>query len=158
EARPRRAAGARPPRAISGLPASAGTLGLNRSTAAIEGETRMKYLRLSLLALVLAAICGHGLSADKKYGPGASDSEIKLGQTMPYSGPASAYSAIGKAELAYFEMLNQRGGINGRKVRLISLDDGYSPPRTVEQVRKLVEEEEVLAIFSPLGTPPNTAI
>ena len=118
----------------------------------------MKHLRLSLLGLVLAASCWHVQSADKKYGAGASDSEIKLGQTMPYSGPASAYSAIGKAELAYFEMINQRGGINGRKVRLISLDDGYSPPKTVEQVRKLVEEEEVLAIFSPLGTPTNTAI
>ncbi len=77
---------------------------------------------------------------------------------MPYSGPASAYGAIGKAELAYFEMINQHGGVNGRKIRLISLDDGYSPPKTVEQVRKLVEEDAVLAIFSPLGTPPNTAI
>jgi branched-chain amino acid transport system substrate-binding protein len=118
----------------------------------------MRHVKLTLLVLAVAVICGHALSAEKKYGPGVTDTEIKLGQTMPYSGPASAYSAIGKAELAYFEMINQRGGVNGRKMRLISLDDGYSPPKTVEQVRKLVEEEEVLAIFSPLGTPPNTAI
>jgi branched-chain amino acid transport system substrate-binding protein len=118
----------------------------------------MRHVKLTLLVLAVAVICGHALSAEKKYGPGVTDTEIKLGQTMPYSGPASAYSAIGKAELAYFEMINQRGGVNGRKIRLISLDDGYSPPKTVEQVRKLVEEEEVLAIFSPLGTPPNTAI
>ena len=96
--------------------------------------------------------------AQKKYGPGASDTEIKLGQTMPYSGPASAYGAIGKAETAYFRMINDQGGINGRKVNLVSLDDGYSPPRAVEQTRKLVEEEQVLALFQPLGTPSNTAI
>jgi branched-chain amino acid transport system substrate-binding protein len=118
----------------------------------------MRNAKLTLLLLGAALSCGHALSAEKKYGPGASDTEIKLGQTMPYSGPASAYSAIGKAELAYFEMINQRGGVNGRKIRLLSLDDGYSPPKTVEQVRKLVEENEVLAIFSPLGTPPNAAI
>ena len=110
------------------------------------------------LLLVAALSYGHALGAEKSYGPGVTDIEIKLGQTMPYSGPASAYGAIGKAELAYFEMINQHGGVNGRKIRLISLDDGYSPPRTVEQVRKLVEEDAVLAIFSPLGTPPNTAI
>jgi len=118
----------------------------------------MRKGRLTLLLLVAALSCGHAVSAEKRYGPGVTDAEIKLGQTMPYSGPASAYAAIGKAELAYFEMINQLGGVNGRKIRLISLDDGYSPPRTVEQVRKLVEEDEVLAIFSPLGTPPNTAI
>jgi ABC-type branched-subunit amino acid transport system substrate-binding protein len=110
------------------------------------------------LLLVAALSYGHALGAEKSYGPGVTDIEIKLGQTMPYSGPASAYGAIGKAELAYFEMINQHGGVNGRKIRLISLDDGYSPPKTVEQVRKLVEEDAVLAIFSPLGTPPNTAI
>jgi len=118
----------------------------------------MRNGRLTLLVLVAALSCGHAVSAEKRYSPGVTDAEIKLGQTMPYSGPASAYAAIGKAELAYFEMINQLGGVNGRKIRLISLDDGYSPPRTVEQVRKLVEEDEVLAIFSPLGTPPNTAI
>ncbi|HTS51959.1 MAG TPA: ABC transporter substrate-binding protein [Burkholderiales bacterium] len=118
----------------------------------------MRHAKLTLLVLAATAICGHALSADKKYGPGVTDTEITLGQTMPYSGPASAYSTIGKSELAYFEMINQHGGVNGRKIRLISLDDGYSPPKTVEQVRKLVEQEAVLAIFSPLGTPPNTAI
>src|SRR5271155_510743 len=93
-----------------------------------------------------------------QYGPGASDSEIKIGNTMPYSGPASAYGAIGKAETAYFNMLNEQGGINGRKINYISRDDGYSPPKTVEQVRQLVEQDQVLLIFNPLGTPPNTAI
>jgi len=96
--------------------------------------------------------------AQKKYGPGASDTEIKLGQTMPYSGPASAYGTIGKAETAYFKMINEAGGINGRKINLISLDDGYSPPKAVEQVRKLVEQDEVLALFQTLGTPSNSAI
>jgi branched-chain amino acid transport system substrate-binding protein len=91
-------------------------------------------------------------------GPGVSDTEITLGQTMPYSGPASAYGTIGKAEAAYFAMINAEGGINGRKIKLISLDDGYSPPKTVEQTRRLVEQDNVLAEFSPLGTPTNTAI
>ena len=106
-------------------------------------------------ALVLA---GAPAGAQKKYGPGASDTEIKLGQTMPYSGPASAYGTIGKVEQAYFKMLNDAGGINGRKINLISLDDGYSPPKAVEQVRRLVEQDEVLALFQTLGTPSNSAI
>ena len=96
--------------------------------------------------------------AEKKYGPGASDTEIKIGQTMPYSGPASAYGTIGKAEAAYFQMINDEGGINGRKLKLISLDDGYSPPKAVEQVRRLVEQDEVLLLFQNLGTPSNSAI
>lgn len=95
--------------------------------------------------------------AEKRYGPGVTDTEIKIGQTMPYSGPASAYGTLGKAEMAYFKMLNERGGVNGRKIRLISLDDGYSPPKTVEQTRRLVELEQVFVIFSPLGTPTNSA-
>jgi ABC-type branched-subunit amino acid transport system substrate-binding protein len=111
---------------------------------------------LSACAALIFAAVAH--TAEKKYGPGVTDTEIKLGQTMPYSGPASAYGTIGKSEAAYFEMLNSRGGVNGRKIRLISLDDGYSPPRTVENTRRLVEQEEVLAIFSPLGTPTNSAI
>jgi branched-chain amino acid transport system substrate-binding protein len=90
--------------------------------------------------------------------PGVTDSSIKLGQTMPYSGPASAYSVVGKSEAAYFRMLNDKGGINGRKIELISLDDGYSPPKTVEQIRKLVEQEEVFAIVGSLGTPTNVAV
>jgi len=96
--------------------------------------------------------------AQKKYDVGASDSEIKLGQTMPYSGPASALSNTGKAEIAYFAMINASGGVNGRKIKLISLDDGYSPPKAVEQTRKLVEVDKVLALFSPLGTASNSAI
>ena len=96
--------------------------------------------------------------AQKKYGPGVTDTEIKIGSTNPYSGPASAYGTIGRAEAAYFKMINDQGGINGRKINFISLDDGYSPPRTVEQVRKLVEEEQVLLLAGTLGTPTNTAI
>ncbi|MEO8714861.1 MAG: ABC transporter substrate-binding protein, partial [Acetobacteraceae bacterium] len=84
--------------------------------------------------------------------------EIKIGQTMPYSGPASAYGTIGKVEQAYFKMINEQGGVNGRKINLVSLDDGYSPPKTVEQTRKLLESEGVLLIFDPLGTAPNSAI
>jgi branched-chain amino acid transport system substrate-binding protein len=97
-------------------------------------------------------------SAQKKYGPGVSDAEITIGQTMPYSGPASAYGAIGKADQAYIAMIDAEGGINGRKIRLVSLDDGYSPPKTVEQTRKLVEEDHILIDFNPLGTPINTAV
>jgi ABC-type branched-subunit amino acid transport system substrate-binding protein len=90
--------------------------------------------------------------------PGVTDTEIKIGQTMPYSGPASAYGVIGRTETAYFKMVNEQGGINGRKINLVSLDDAYSPPRTVEQVRRLVEEEKVAFLFNTLGTPPNLAI
>ncbi|HEY1887049.1 MAG TPA: ABC transporter substrate-binding protein [Roseiarcus sp.] len=90
--------------------------------------------------------------------PGVTDSEIKIGQTMPYSGPASAYGVIGRTEAAYFKMINEQGGVNGRKINLISLDDGYSPPKTVEQVRRLVEDEKVAFLFNTLGTPPNLAI
>ncbi len=97
-------------------------------------------------------------AAQKKYDTGASDTEIKVGQTMPYSGPASAYGTIGRAEAAYFQMINEQGGINGRKINLVTLDDGYSPPRTVEQIRRLVEQDQVLFIFQSLGTPSNTAI
>src|SRR5260221_477221 len=90
--------------------------------------------------------------AQKKYDPGASDSEIKLGQTMPYSGPLSGFITLAKAELAYFAMINEQGGVNGRKINLISLDDGYSPPKTVEQTRRLVEQEQVAFLFNSLGT------
>jgi ABC-type branched-subunit amino acid transport system substrate-binding protein len=110
-------------------------------------------------ALLFAAILASAPAfAQKRYGPGATDSEIKIGQTMPYSGPASAYGVIGKAESAVFAKVNEEGGVNGRKIRLVSLDDGYSPPRTVEQTRKLVEQDQVLFIYQSLGTPPNTAI
>jgi branched-chain amino acid transport system substrate-binding protein len=117
--------------------------------------TRMRVF--ALLSLVLALLASPA-QAQKKYGPGASDTEIKIGQTMPYSGPASAYGTIGKASAAYFNMVNEQGGINGRKINFISLDDGYSPPRAVEQTRKLIEEEQVLFLFGPLGTPTNSAI
>jgi branched-chain amino acid transport system substrate-binding protein len=105
-------------------------------------------------------ILGTGVSvhAQKRYGPGVTDNEIKIGQTMPYSGPLTGLSAVGKVESAYFEMINAKGGINGRKINLISLDDGYNPARTLELTRKLVEGDEVLAIVSSLGTAPNTAI
>jgi ABC-type branched-subunit amino acid transport system substrate-binding protein len=120
-------------------------------------STRRTSLAIGLALAALAA----GVStaeAQNKYDPGANDTEIKLGQTMPYSGPASAYGTIGKAEAAYFQMINDQGGINGRKINLISYDDGYSPPKTVEQIRKLVESDEVLATFQTLGTATNTAI
>ena len=114
------------------------------------------------VALIAGAVALASLSApalaQKKYGPGASDTEIKIGQTMPYSGPASAYGTIGKAEAAYFKMINEQGGVNGRKINFISLDDAYSPPKTVEMVRRLVEQDEVLLVFQTLGTPSNTAI
>ncbi len=109
-------------------------------------------LCLSILAFALPA------TAQKKYDPGASDTEIKIGQTMPYSGPASAYGVIGKVEAAYFKQINEQGGVNGRKINFISLDDGYSPPKTVEMIRRLVEQDEVLLTFGTLGTPSNTAI
>ncbi len=96
--------------------------------------------------------------AQKKYDPGVSDTEIKLGHTNPYSGPLSAYGVIGKAEAAYWQMVNDKGGINGRKVNFITYDDGYSPPKTVEMVRKLVEDDKVFAIFQLLGTPTNTVV
>ena len=115
-----------------------------------------------VLAVAAVAALGLALSApveaQKKYGPGASDKEIKIGNTNPYSGPASAYGAIGKAIAASFKKVNDEGGVNGRMINFISLDDGYSPPKTVEQVRRLVEQEEVLLVFQPLGTPPNSAI
>jgi ABC-type branched-subunit amino acid transport system substrate-binding protein len=111
-----------------------------------------------LAAAALAAVLTSPALAQKKYDPGASDREIKVGNTNPYSGPASAYGAIGKAIAAYFRMVNDRGGINGRRVNFISYDDGYSPPKTVEMARKLVEQDEVLLLFQSLGTPSNTQI
>jgi ABC-type branched-subunit amino acid transport system substrate-binding protein len=114
--------------------------------------------RTLLAVCLLAALSAAELHAEKRYGPGVTDTEILLGQTMPYSGPASAYGTYGKAQAAFFRMLNEHGGVNGRKIKLLSLDDGYSPPRTVEQIRKLVEQDQVLMIFSAFGTPTNTAI
>jgi ABC-type branched-subunit amino acid transport system substrate-binding protein len=109
-------------------------------------------------AIALLAATSSGALAQKKYDTGATDTEIKIGNIMPYSGPASAYGVIGKTEDAYFKKINAEGGINGRKINFVSYDDGYSPPKTVEQARKLVESDEVLFIFNSLGTPPITAI
>jgi ABC-type branched-subunit amino acid transport system substrate-binding protein len=97
-------------------------------------------------------------AAQRSHGPGVSDTEIRIGQTMPYSGPLSSYGTIGRAQAAYFDMINARGGVNGRKIRLISLDDGFTPPKTVEHTRRLVESDKVLLIFSSLGSPTNSAI
>ncbi len=117
--------------------------------------TRRTFLQSSAAAAALAAGAG---SARADNAPGVTDAEIKIGQTMPYSGPASAYGVIGRTEAAYFKMINEQGGVNGRKVNLISLDDAYSPPKTVEQVRRLVEDEKVAFCFQTLGTAPNLAI
>src|SRR5689334_18134973 len=109
-------------------------------------------------ALVILAGTYAARAADKKYDTGATDTEIKIGNIMPYSGPASAYGIIGRTEAAYFNKINAEGGINGRKINFISYDDAYSPPKAVEQARKLVESDEVLLVFNPLGTPSNSAI
>jgi len=113
---------------------------------------------LKTTAASAVALAARSLPARAANAPGVTATEIKIGQTMPYSGPASAYGAIGKAELAYFKKINDEGGINGRKINLLSVDDGYSPPKTVEQTRKLVEQDEVAFIFQSLGTPSNSAI
>jgi len=118
------------------------------------------HARLGLYTAAIAILAVTSVSAadQKKYDTGATDTEIKIGNIMPYSGPASSYSVIGKTEAAYFNKINAEGGINGRKINFISYDDGYSPPKTVEQARKLVESDNVLLIFNSLGTPPNSAI
>jgi branched-chain amino acid transport system substrate-binding protein len=120
--------------------------------------TKRKNGRKIALAALLATALAGTAEAEKKYDPGATDTEIKIGNIMPYSGPASSYATIGKTEAAYFNKVNSEGGINGRKVNFISYDDGYSPPKAVEQARKLVGSDEVLLIFNPLGTPTNSAI
>jgi branched-chain amino acid transport system substrate-binding protein len=119
----------------------------------------MALFRLTVaLVLAFGATFATPALAQKKYDTGATDTEIKVGQTIPLSGPASAYGSIGKVQAAYIRMLNEQGGINGRKVNLIQYDDAYSPPKTVEQVRKLVESDEVLTTFQIIGTPPNAAV
>ena len=121
---------------------------------------RIIQLRLAAVsAVAIFAVAASGSAvAQKKYDTGATDTEIKVGNIMPYSGPASSYGLIGKTEEAYFKMINDQGGINGRKINFITYDDGYSPPKAVEQARKLVESDEVLLVFNPLGTPSNSAI
>src|SRR5438477_1031898 len=113
---------------------------------------------MALTVLAVAAAVATQASAQKKYDPGASDTEIRIGNIMPYSGPASSYGVIGKTEAAFFNMINAEGGINGRKINFISYDDGFVPPKAVEQARKLVEGDEVLFIFASAGTPSNAAI
>ena len=120
-------------------------------------------MRNGIFHLVTASVVATALSASaayaqKKYDTGATDTEIKIGQTVPFSGPASAYATIGKAQAAYFKMVNDQGGVNGRKINLIQYDDAYSPPKAVEQVRKLVESDEVLLTFQIIGTPSNAAV
>jgi branched-chain amino acid transport system substrate-binding protein len=119
-----------------------------------------KELRIAAFstAVIVFATASGSVLAQKKYDTGATDTEIKIGNIMPYSGPASAYGVIGKTEEAYFKKINAEGGINGRKINFVSYDDGYSPPKAVEQARKLVESDEVLVVFNPLGTPSNSAI
>jgi branched-chain amino acid transport system substrate-binding protein len=125
-----------------------------------SGEVDMTQTRGTLLAsIVLGLLVGmNPAAAQKKYDSGATDNEIKIGNIMPYSGPLSAYALIGRTEAAFFKRLNEEGGINGRKINFITYDDAFSPPKTVEQARKLVESDEVLLIFNSLGTPTNNAI
>jgi branched-chain amino acid transport system substrate-binding protein len=120
-------------------------------------QVQMKWSTIAVLT-ACAVLVTAPASAQKKYDPGASDTEIKIGQTMPFSGPASAYATVGRAEAAYFRMINDQGGINGRKINLIAYDDGYNPAKTVEQTRKLVESDEVLLIFGSLGSAQNAAV
>jgi branched-chain amino acid transport system substrate-binding protein len=117
----------------------------------------MRALIASALCIGLA-LAVHPAGAQKKYGPGVTDTEIKVGHTNPYSGPASSYGTIGKSQEAFFNMINAQGGINGRKIKFITLDDGYQPPKTVEQVRRLVEDDQVAFLFQNTGTPTNSAI
>src|SRR5882757_9840482 len=139
---------------------------LHEPSASTSGRTNMRHHALSphvlgpklAIAALLATTLASSAYAQKKYDPGATDAEIKVGNIMPYSGPASSYATIGKTEAAYFNKLNSEGGINGRKINFISYDDGYSPPKAVEQARKLVESDEALLVFNPLGTANNTAI
>jgi ABC-type branched-subunit amino acid transport system substrate-binding protein len=118
----------------------------------------MQFRLIPIAALLSATLASPAALAQKKYDPGASDTEIKIGNTNPYSGPASAYGTIGKTIAAYWKMVNEQGGVNGRKINFISYDDAYSPPKTVEMARKLVEQDQVLFLFQTLGTPSNTAI
>src|SRR5258708_9408776 len=118
---------------------------------------KLRIAAFATAVITFAASSGSAL-AQKKYDPGATDTEIKIGNIMPYSGPASAYATIGKTEEAYFKKINSEGGINGRKITFISYDDAYSPPKTVEQPRKLVHSDAILLIFNSLGTANNTAI
>src|SRR6185437_9284560 len=155
------------PDSAGGYSMAAGAGKRSKSKNATHIRTRSREIRMPAIqmrlgafsaALAVLAVTSSGALAQKKYDVGATDTEIKIGNIMPYSGPVSAYGVIGKTEAAYFNKINAEGGINGRKINFISYDDGYSPPKTVEQARKLVESDEVLFIFNSLGTPPNSAI
>jgi len=113
---------------------------------------------VALAGAIATALPGWSSAAEQKYPPGVSETEIKIGQTLPYSGPASSFATIGRTQGAYYRMINEQGGVGGRKITYISLDDGYSPPKPVEQTRRLVEQEGVLGIFGSLGTPTNAAV
>src|SRR5579863_9504863 len=119
----------------------------------MRGLTRRQVLAMLAASTMLYAV--PALAAEKHYAPGITDTEIKIGQTNPYSGPTSMWSANGRADMAFFKMINDKGGVNGRKITLISLDDAYSPPKALEQTRKLVEEDGVAFIYRSLGTPTN---
>ena len=119
---------------------------------------RQGLFRVAAVSTLAIALSATSAFAQKKYDPGATDTEIKVGQTVPFSGPASPYASIGKTQAAYFKMINEAGGVNGRKINLIQYDDAYSPPKAVEQVRKLVESDEVLLTFQIIGTPSNAAV
>ena len=114
--------------------------------------------RLMLIAAVAGAVAAQSRAAESQSAPGVSDTQIKIGQTIPYSGPASSFATIGRTQAAYYRMINDAGGANGRKIDFITLDDGYSPPKTVEQTRRLVEQEQVFGIFGSLGTPTNASV
>ena len=118
----------------------------------------MRKSKVVAVAIALGVLCANRAGAEKHVGPGVTDTEIKIGQTMPYSGALSAYGAVGRAQLAYFAKVNAEGGINGRRITLISLDDGYNPAKTVEHVRRLVEQDQVLLLFSSVGTVPIMAV
>src|SRR6202034_4262621 len=123
-----------------------------------ESDMRNSIFHLVTGTAVAIALSASSAHAQKKYDPGATDTEIKIGQTVPFSGPVSAYASIGKTQAAYFNMINDQGGVNGRKINLIQYDDAYSPPKAVEQVRRLVESDEVLLTFQIIGTPSNAAV
>src|SRR5215831_9538341 len=117
-----------------------------------------KWKFFAMLSMLVAVGVGSAVAAEKQYGPGVTDTEIKLGQTVPYSGPASAFSSYGRTMAGYFQMINEAGGINGRKITLLSLDNAFSPPKALEQTRKLIEDDGVLADVGTVGTTPNVAI
>src|SRR6201995_4107220 len=121
-----------------------------------NNQSRRDFCATALATVVVSATSAR--AAQKKYGPGASDAEIKLGQTVPHSGPGSLYGVLGRVGEAYFQMINDKGGLNGRKIKFLTMDDAYSAPKCVEATRRLVEQEEVLALFGSLGPAPQTAV